>query len=499
MKLVSRRVRLPVEHRQLGAAALPLFAALFLFLLPAGAVDASDFVIESLRIENSDSVACTTLVGRDARLQLLVTAELPDGEQRDWTRHVTYHASPSGLIKIDPGGLVTPVANGTVSVRVTDAAGTTAEATLVVSHIGNDVPVSFPSQIVPVFTKFGCNSGGCHGKSAGQNGFRLSLLGFVPHEDYEHLVKESRGRRLSPAAPDQSLLLLKATNVAPHGGGERLKQDSHEYRVLRRWITQAMPYGDSSAATVVSIEVFPAQRRLAKDQSQQLAVIANYSDGSVEDVTRAALYESNAPEMAEVDSTGLVSLGNSVGDVSVMARYQGHVTVFRADVPLGATDNWEPRDWPIPVNVVDEHVFAKLRSLGIPPSAQCDDATYLRRVTLDIAGRLPTLAETAAMQADVSADKRAKLVDRLLESEDYSEYFARKWNTILRNKRSGNSLDFRTAVFHRWIRDSLHENKPYDRFVREIVTASGSVASNPPVAWLNQVADTNQRIEDTAQ
>ena len=461
----------------------------------------------SLTIENADSFAANRLIGGDARLQLIVTAQFDGGKtsQRDWTQHVVYETSPSGIVKVDSTGLVTPLANGEVRVIAQSTKGLRpgqelrAETQLSVTHVGENVSVSFPGQVVPIFTKLGCNGGGCHGKVAGQNGFRLSLLGFGPKEDYEYLIKESRGRRISIASPDQSLLLRKAINDSPHGGGERLKKDTHEYRLLRRWIAQGMPYGSGDEPTVTKIDVFPKQRRVNVDGTQQLSVVATYSDGQRHDVTRAAVFESNDTEMADVSPTGLVQLGELVGDVAIMARYQGHVTVFRADLPLGATDSWAESDWPEVQNAVDRHVFAKLRSLGIPPSKQCDDATFLRRVTLDIAGRLPTLDEVQTFAADESENKRQALVDRLLDSEDYVEHFARKWNTILRNKRSGGSLDFRTAAFYRWIRQSLRENKPYDAFVRQIVTASGSVASNPPVAWLHQVPDTNQRTEDTAQ
>jgi hypothetical protein len=459
--------------------------------------------LTALRLDNQsgegDHYASTSLVGRDARLQLLVSGELADGSIRDWSHNVTYSTAPEGIVQISTAGLVTPLVNGSVTVTASSDNGITAQTTLQVTGTERDLPVSFPSQVVPIFTKLGCNGGGCHGKAAGQNGFKLSLLGFEPQADYEHLVKESRGRRTSVAAPDQSLLLLKAINASPHGGGQRLDRDTHEYRLLRRWIAQGMPYGGGDEPTVKSIAVFPDQRRLPKNESQQLAVIATYSDGSTEDITRATVFESNDTEMADVTPTGLVKLQQLVGDVAVMARYQGQVTVFRADIPLGATDGWNEDQWPQPRNVIDQYVYTKLKSLGIPPSPECDDATYLRRVTLDIAGRLPTLAEVEQFQQDTSDDKRDALVDRLLNSDDYASFFARKWSAILRNRRSGGSLQLSTIAFHSWVRDSLRENKPYDLFVRELLTASGTLVSNPAVAWLKQVPDTDQRIEDAAQ
>ncbi len=460
--------------------------------LPAG----SDI---SLRIDNGAAGTSRQLLGRDARIQLIVTAELSDGSEQDYTHQVTYSAEPDDLVRIDHA-IVTPLANGLTKITARDDAGNVATTEIEIDGIGEDLPISFPGQVVPIFTKLGCNSGGCHGKVAGQNGFRLSLLGFEPRDDYEYLVKESRGRRVSPATPDHSLLLQKAINVSPHGGGQRLKKDSYEYRMLRRWIAQGLPFGSGDEPIVTSIDVYPRQRRLQPQGDQQLSVVATYSDGSVEDVTRAALYESNDTEMADVTDTGLVNLGDLAGDVAVMARYQGHVTVFRADIPMqNHSAVWESDSAPQPRNLVDEFVFKKLRSLGIPPSHSCDDATFLRRATLDLVGRLPTLAETEEFLSDAAADKRDSLVERLLASDQYAEFFAGKWNTILKNRRDRGGLEFATIAFHDWIKESLRENKPYDQFVREIVTASGSVANNPPVVWFREVPDTNQRVEDAAQ
>ncbi|MEM7314548.1 MAG: DUF1549 domain-containing protein, partial [Planctomycetota bacterium] len=398
----------------------------------------------SLNIENNATadkpVAATTLHGRDARLQLLVAGKLPNGSHVDATHSVTYSVQPAGILNVESSGLATPLANGTATVTATNETGHSATTVINVTGMDEELPVSFATQVVPIFTKLGCNGGGCHGKSAGQNGFRLSLLGFDPRADYEHIVRESRGRRASLAAPDQSLLLLKAINASPHGGGQRLEKDSHEYRLMRRWVATGMPYGSGKEPTVQSIEVYPRQRRLAKNSKQQLTAVAHLSDGSVEDITRAAVFESNDTEMAEVTATGLVELKTLVGDVSVMARYQGHVDVFRADIPLGATDDWPETKWPEQRNVVDRYVFGKLKSLGIPPAGECDDATYLRRVTLDIAGRLPTLDEVTDFEQSTDPEKRTKLVNRLLSSDDYASYFARKWITILRNRRTSGEL-----------------------------------------------------------
>ncbi len=413
----------------------------------------------------------------------------------DVTRNALFSVEPPEIAKVDASGLVTPLANGKGRIVGAYQQSITAEIPLEVTGMESIEPVSFPNQVVPIFTKYGCNGGGCHGKAAGQNGFRLSLLGFEPKEDYEHLLNEGRGRRLFPAAPDQSLLLTKAINVAPHGGGQRLDKDTHEYRVLARWIAQGMPYGKDTDAVVERIEVVPPTRTLTRKAIQQLAVIAYYTDGRTEDITQTAQFDSNNMELATVNDKGLVTLGDQAGDVAIMARYQGKVGVFRASVPLGA----EVQSWPPVRNLVDELVFNKLKSLGIPPSAQCDDATFVRRVTLDIAGRLPTPQEARDFCADQSPAKHEALVDRLLDSGDYADYFAKKWTAILRNRRNSPGEQLNSFAFHDWIRNSLYDNRPYDQFVRELLTASGSVENNPAVAWFRSVPNTESRVEDAAQ
>lgn len=480
------------------AAACLLTVSLVSSAGAAGNTDSADVV--NIRFDHGEGAAPTTVVGRDARLQLIVTAETSDGRLLDWSGDVDYQVTPTGHVQIDETGLVTPLNNGDVRVTAAGPQGKKATVDLSVQNLDHEAPISFPSQVIPVFTKLGCNGGGCHGKAAGQNGFKLSLLGFGPQEDYEHLVEESRGRRVFPASPENSLLLLKAINAAPHGGGQRMDPESDEYRLVRRWIAQGMPYGTGDEPQVVSIDSYPKQRQLEPSAKQQLSVVATYSDGTRQDITRATVYEANDPSMAEVSPSGVVKIKELVGDVAVMARYQGHVTVFLADVPQATpAERWDPESWPEPRNVVDVAVFNKLRALRIPPSPECDDATFLRRVTLDIAGRLPTLEEMEQFESDTPETRRADCIDRLLASDDYAEYFANKWNGILRNQRQGGELQFANIAFYQWIRDNFRQNTPYDEFVRELVAASGSIASNPPVFWYRQVSDVNQRIEDTAQ
>jgi hypothetical protein len=359
-----------------------------------------------------------------------------------------------------------------------------------------DRPVSFVNDIVPILTKSGCNMGVCHAKAGGgRNGFQLSLLGFEPAEDFEHIVLESRGRRLDFGNPEQSLLLLKGSGQLPHGGGIRLPKTSSGYALIRDWIRQGVERDIDTAVKLVSIDIEPKKAVLQRQATQQLQALARYSDGSVRDVTSMALFESNDSAMAEVSENGLVKVQDLPGKVSVMVRYQGRVAVFSAAVPLGAPVTILP-----PVkNFVDTAVFANLKELGIPPSPVADDATFLRRVTLDITGRLPTQAEAQAFLADTSADKRDRWIDELLRSPEYADFFAGKWTAVLKNRRDDARDLASNFVFHAWVRDSLLSNKPYDQFVRELLAATGTILGNPPVAWYKRVKEPKDQIEDVAQ
>ncbi len=500
---LSRMIRFPVmpQRRKWLIPSLLLIGGLSgVCRITAGEAADSLGALTGLEISaqpasTAQSNAVLHLRGADARQQLLVTANFTHGAVRDWTREVTYQSSPAGIIQISKTGRITPLAEGTATITARSQADTSASLDVVVEQFKDVRPVNFPNQIVPIFTKAGCNAGGCHGKASGQNGFRLSLLGFEPTEDYEHLTREARGRRLFPAAPDRSLLLLKATATLPHGGGKRLELDADDYKLIVRWITQGMPYGEPSDPTVAKIEVFPRERTLPFDGEQQLAVTAYYTDGTIEDVTRSALYEPNDKGLAKTDETGRVKVFNQPGDVAVMVRYQAKVAVFRATIPLGAP----VENLPVAKNFIDELVFKKLKTVGMPPSDICDDSTFIRRVSIDIAGRLPTAEEARKFVSDKDAAKRDKWIETLLESTDYADYFANKWSALLRNKRGGPTHTRGTYAFYDWIRDSLMENKPYDRFAREIVAASGDLTQNPAVAWYRQVTNPNSQLEDSAQ
>ncbi len=432
----------------------------------------------------------------DAR-QLVVTDTHADGRAGDRTAGATYAAAPAGVVRVEPGGRVVPVGAGSATVTVTHA-GRSVRVPVTVALPAAPLPVSFPHQVEPVLTKLGCNAGGCHGKVAGQAGFRLSLLGYDPELDFDTLVREGRGRRMFPAAPDESLFLTKATGRVPHGGGKKLDAASEEYALLRRWIAAGTPYSSPGDAALVRVSVTPAARVVERGATQQLAVTAHYADGRAEDVTRRAQYESNAPAVALVTETGLVSALPVTGQAAVMVRFNGLVATFRAAVPRPGRAEQFAFD---PLTAVDTATADKWRELNIAPSGLCTDREFIRRATLDLSGALPTPADVRAFVADASPAKRAALVDRLVESPGYAALFAQKWADVLRVKRTGRGDDRAAgaAGFHDWIKGNIAADVPATEFARGVLTAAGTEDRSPPVAWLREVTTPEQFADDVSQ
>lgn len=440
------------------------------------------------------AVTPSEVVFRDSfeRRQLLVSV----GES-DVTRSANYRPADENVVRLDGRGFLVPVGIGSTTVTI-EYEGRTVDVRVRVDKFDDDRPIDFATEIVPLLGRYGCNAGGCHGKASGQNGFQLSLFGFDPAYDFDAIVNQARGRRVFPSAPERSLVLLKAIGAAPHGGGKRFAEGDEAYRQLRRWIASGMPASTPDAPHVETIEMHPTERVLERNARQQLAVLARYSDGTVRDVTRDTQFSSNLDVVATVDETGLVETGTNSGEATIMARYTGHVGVFRAmiphGIPLEAIAGFEP------LNEIDRFTSAKWAKLGLRPSPVAGDATFIRRVTLDLCGRLPTVEETRTFLADTSSNKRDALVDRLLDSPDHASFFAMRWGTILRNSRLAGA-DQASYAFHEWLRDQIARNVPYDEFVRGIVAASGEWQDAPAINWYWQMRDDqlHQVTADTAQ
>lgn len=440
--------------------------------------------IRSLAVSPSE----IKLTGSNRRQQLLVTAETMDGRLIDVTGESQIESASPKCAKSE-GAILVGVSDGTTELTIR-IGKQSKRVPVSVTGFQVDPAVHFANDIVPLFTKLGCNSGGCHGKASGQNGFKLSLFGFNPNGDFESLVHEARGRRVSAASPEQSLLVQKATARTAHGGGKRAVPGSPDEELLVRWVRQGTPRGESTAPRLVSLRVEPVERVLATKAEQQILATAVYSDGSSRDVTSAALYTSNAAGIADVVQPGRVQAGTVPGEAAITVNFMGQVAAVQIQIPrtsfvVPSGGTGESLGSPLPKGgttngAIDSLVWAKLKKMGIRPSGPVDDATFLRRAYLDTIGTLPTADEVREFLADKTPDKRRRLVDRLLDREEFADYWALKWADILLvdQKKLG---DRGAYEFHRWLRDNFANNKPYDEWVRELITATGNSGKVGPV------------------
>ena len=337
--------------------------------------------------------------------------------------------------------------------------------------------ISFELDIMPILTARGCNAGACHGKQRGQNGFQLSLLGFDPEFDFAALTREGRGRRVFPADSERSLLLRKGSARMPHGGGVRLPYRGEDYVTLLRWIELGTPRRIAGEPSLSKVTIVPEQESLRPEETQQLTVTAHYSDGSHRDVTKRTTFQSNEAAIVGVTDNGLLRAGSLPGEASIMARFMGQITTCNVTIPLPGEVPKELYEQLPRVNFVDNLVWNKLQQLGITPSEPANDSKYMRRVYLDIIGRLPTSQEVRAFLTSTEENKRPQLVDQLLELPEYGDHWANKWADLLRPN------PYRVGIkavlnYDAWIRASFRQNKPYDQFVRELITARGSTWRN---------------------
>lgn len=445
--------------------------------------------------EVSADPASISLRGPSASYSLLIHGKTADGRVVDLTGAARFRSLDSKIVDVSETGVVRAVADGAGQIEVS-AAGQTIAVAVKVEGAAAPRRFNFENDIVALLSRFGCNASGCHGKAEGQNGFKLSVFGFDPPADFAALTKEARGRRVFPSAPEQSLILAKASGQIAHGGGVRIPRGSRDYETIRAWIAAGMPFGKDTDPRVLSIRVEPSERLLAMKSRQQLRVIARYSDGREIDATAYAKFQSNNEALASVDANGVVTTAEAPGDVAVMASFMNAVDVFRALVPLpGKIDNYPAL---AQNNFIDALVFRKLQKLNILPSEPADDADYLRRVYIDVIGTLPTAEESRRFLADTSADRRAKLVDRLLERPEFADYWSLKWSDLLRVDRQ--ALGHKRAyAFYRWIRESIAANKPLDRFARELITAEGPLTEVGPANFFKVVPKPGEAASTLSQ
>ncbi len=366
-------------------------------------------------------------------------------------------------------------------------------------------PPSFVEDVIPLLTRLGCNQGACHGKNEGRNGFRLSLRGYAPEWDIERLTRESRGRRVNLALPEESLLLKKPTGAVPHGGGMLIQPGSREYRMLLEWIQAGAPGPAPDEPHVKTIALAPVDLSLKLQERRQMTVTATYTDGRHRDVTWLTQFAVNDAGVLEVSPTGEIKALRQ-GATAVRAHFHGQVTVATMTIPF---------DRPLDAarlaqrnNLIDEHVFNKLAALRIPPADLCSDQAFIRRATLDATGTLPTPDEIRSFIADSDPHKRARWIDSLLERPEYVDYWTLLLGDLFQNRKERDH-DVRGAKgvrdFQAWLREQVAANRPWDELVRTVLTASGKSSDRPEVGYYivnvgeQQNADKSEIVSAVAQ
>ena len=431
--------------------------------------------------------------GRDAR-RVLVWGKTEDGRLIDLSSEAVFSCD-SEAVTIDAQKLISPKKTGEARVKI--AAGGKSTVLPVRVESIDLPPIRFVRDVVPVMSNVGCNAGTCHGSAAGKNGFKLSLRGYDPQFDYQALINDISGRRFNRVKVEESLMLQKPTAEVPHEGGMVLKPDSREYAILRDWISQGVKYEETAEGRATKIEVLPKEIDLdLPGRVQQILVMAHYPDGTVRDVTRDAAVSSSNEEVALVKEN--VVTGVRRGEAAILVRYEGNYATQELRV-MGDRSGYQWVETP-EFNFIDQHVNAKLRKMKILPSELSTDAEFLRRASLDLTGLPPSVDRVRSFLADQSESqaKRAKLIDELLASPEFIEFWANKWADLLQS--SSENLGSKAVWQYRaWIREIIAKNQPYDQFVREVLLAEGSSYKNPAANYYRVLREPGKIAEDVSQ
>ncbi len=396
-----------------------------------------------------------------------------------------------GVISVEEGVVRGKKDGKTVLLVQTDSEWLSVPVT--VAGIAGASPPRFATQVVPALTRLGCNQGGCHGAQQGKGGFKLSLQGYDPDSDWEAITRAAAGRRVSPAQPENSLFLRKPTGAVSHKGGKLFEVGSPSYRLLADWLSAGMPGPAPGEPEVKSLAVAPARRTLVPGKPQAFAVTATFSDGTARDVTAEALFSASDPALAQVTPGGVAKLTGR-GEASVLVRYRDRVATAIVTAPFAPprapkTKNLAP---------IDKIVEEKLASLGLDTSPRCSDEDFLRRVSLDTIGLLPTPSEVRAFLSDHSPYKREVLIEKLLNRPEFVDYWTLRWGDLLKSSR--NVLGEKGLVeFNQWLRQSVRENKQWDTMARELLTARGSTYESGPASYFRAAQGPDALTEMTSQ
>jgi hypothetical protein len=451
-----------------------------------------------------------TLHGHRTSAQLLVSLALSDGTTADVTRLARFESQAPTVALVTPSGRVIPRGHGATEIIVRHSDGDVRVPVHVVGYSQPD-PVDFDTEVIAALSKSGCNQGACHGSPQGKNGFRLSLRGFDPSLDFITLTHEDYGRRTNPNDPDSSLVLRKGLGEVPHQGGTRFRRTSPEYQVLRGWIENGCrpsfvpppPAANPKSAVkpaapikLVRLEVLPEPRHLAEDRpEQQLVARAHFDNGTIRDVTDLAVFSTNEKETAEVGNGGLAKF-HGTSEVVFLVRYLDRITGVRLSY-LNRDPAFVFRS-PVEANAVDRRVFAKQRELQLLPAELAGDETFLRRVYLDVTGTLPTADEARRFLDSTAPDKRARLIDELLERDDYAFFWALKWADLMRG--SDVTISKRGVhSFHRYLVDRFRHDRPFDEFARETLTSLGNTLHKPGANFHRIARTPDEAAEAMAQ
>lgn len=433
------------------------------------------------------------LFGQGATQRLVVTAHYPDGTSADVTAQATYDSAKPAVATVSPEGLVRAAGNGGARIRIRYAHLEAATTALV--QQGDSARVSsFAGDILPILTKYGCNGASCHGSLNGQGGFKLSLFGYDPAPDWDMIVNKHNARRIDKQRAEDSLLLKKPTFQVKHGGGKLIKQGSDDYNALLGWLRAGAPRDEKTDRRMTSLRILPEDSLLyGKQATRRLLVTARFSDGSEADVTHLVRFSSNDDSIASVSQSGVVTSGRG-GETAIMVRAPGVVAAAKVGVVISSREA-EPLEQ---FNFIDKHVGDKLRRLRIPASARASDDEFLRRAYLDIIGLIPTAAEARRFLTDKSADKRAKLVDELVNRPEYADHWATYWGDHLSNTKQ---LLYNKGpyTFTRWLHNSFRKNLPYDQFVRQLLVSSGNMFDTAATSYYPLMRKEQDLAATTAQ